>query len=225
MRFIQDYRPDVLLIQELRANPDQISFFLKSIQGYKYLFNDSGRPGYGGTAIYYKESIKPEDVTTTLDNDVLDAEGRTILIRLADLFIFNFYTPNGNSSKQRLEYKLKFYNEVTKVVTKLVGDNKLVVIGGDLNVAYTELDLFAPKTSRNSGFLPEERKWFDDLLSFGFIDTFRIFVKDGGHYTWWHLKDPKRKKNLGWRYDYFLVSKDLRYNVKKVIIKVAKTIR
>lgn len=215
LKFISEESPDILMLQELRAHPDQLQFFLKFIPGYKVEFNPSERRGYSGTALYYKEEIPFDEVTSRTGNRILDSEGRTIVCTLGNLIIINFYTPNGTSSEERLKFKLKFYDAITDYLRELLKKKHSVIVGGDINVAHTELDLYAPKENKNrSGFLPVERDWFSDLLKLGFLDTFRMFEKSGGHYTWWHMRDPKRKKNRGWRFDYFLVSKDLKRKVK-----------
>lgn len=212
LSFVNTYSPDIIFIQELRAHPDQLSFFLKTIDGYSYLFNDSGRLGYGGTAIYYKTALKPEIVSKSVGNSVLDSEGRVIYMKLDDYHLFNFYTPNGNMSEERLEYKLNYYDEMLKLAKSLKKDGKKVIIGGDLNVAYTELDQYIKK-GNVSGCLPIEREWFKDLSEEGYIDTFREFNKEKGFYTWWSLRDSKREENKGWRYDYFLLSNNLKGNL------------
>ncbi len=220
LSFLKNEKPDVVLLQEIRSEEQQLSFFLRLIPDYATFFNPSGRPGYGGTAIYYKKGCGIKDVSNSVNNSLLDSEGRTIMSDLGGINgikLLNFYTPNGNRNEERLRYKLKFYSEVLKLVSDL--ENTPVILGGDLNVAHTELDLYSPKSNKNhSGFLPEERKWFSELLKLGFSDTFRLFEKEGGHYTWWHMGDPKREKNRGWRFDYFLVSKNLETRVKKAPI-------
>ena len=213
LEFVDRYKPDIVGIQELRANPDQLSFFLKFVDGYRNLFNDSGRPGYGGTAIYYKENLGIQDVSKNTKNEILNSEGRVIILKVNNIYVFNFYTPNGSSSEERLKYKLDYYTEMLKLAKELMKKGEKVVIGGDLNVGHTEKDLYL-KYCNSSGFLPEERKWFDEMLDIGFLDSFRMFQKEGGYYTWWHLRDPKREKNNGWRFDYFLVSENLKDRVK-----------
>lgn len=214
LEFVREEQPDVVLLQEVRAHPNDLSFFLKFVLGYKTKFNPSDRPGYSGTALYYKENLAIE-VPTLVGERILDLEGRAMKAAKGGLTILNFYVPNGNSSEERFEFKLRFYGSVTSYVENLLGRNLSVVIGGDLNVAHRKIDLFSPETSnKSSGFLPVEREWFSSLLELGFVDTFRMFERGGGHYTWWHLKDPERKKNLGWRYDYFLVSEDLKGKVR-----------
>lgn len=213
LNFLSDYSPEIVMIQELRAHPDQISFFLKSVNGYKFIFNDSGKLGYGGTALYYKEGLNVLEASKTLNNKVLDSEGRVIFLRVGDVYLYNFYTPNGNMSQKRLDYKLNYYSNILQLGKRLVKEGKKVVIGGDLNVAHTKLDLW-PKRSYMSGYLPQEREWFSNMISAGYIDSFRYFHKKGEHYTWWSLRDKERKENKGWRYDYFLVSKNMEKEMK-----------
>lgn len=219
LQFINEESPDILMLQELRAHPDQLQFFLKFISGYKVEFNPSRKPGYSGTALYYKDEIPFDKVTSRTGNETLDSEGRTIVCKLGDLIIINFYTPNGTSSEERLKFKLKYYDAITDYLRGLLKKKCSAIVGGDINVAPTELDLYSPEKNKNhSGFLPVERDWFSELLQIGFIDTFRMFEKGGGHYTWWHMRDPRRVKNRGWRFDYFLVSKDLKKKVVKAKI-------
>lgn len=213
LQFLKDYQPDIVGIQELRGTPDQLSFFLKFVDGYSTLFNDSGRPGYAGTALYYKNSLDVKEITNITGNEILDREGRVIKMVVGDITIFNYYTPNGSSSEERLKFKLQYYDQMLKLSKELIDNGEKVIVGGDMNVGHTHKDTYL-KNCKTSGFLPEERKWFDDMLSIGFIDSFRIFQKEGGYYTWWHLGDPKRERNNGWRFDYFLVSNNLKNNVK-----------
>lgn len=212
LNFIDQYNPDIVAIQELRATEDQISFFLKGLSGYKYLFNDSGRAGYGGTALYYKDNLELNP-SKTVDNEVLDDEGRVIYMKLNDIHIFNFYTPNGNSNDDRFKYKMRYYSEILKQIKSLSDKKEKIIFGGDLNVCHTHNDIYL-ENSGFSGFLPEERKWFDDMLSLGFFDSFREFHKEKGYYSWWHMRDPERIKNNGFRYDYWLISDNLKEKVK-----------
>jgi exodeoxyribonuclease-3 len=212
LEFLDKYSPDIVAIQELRATEDQISFFLKGVSGYKYLFNDSGRPGYAGTALYYKDSLGI-DPKRALGNTILDGEGRVIYTKIGDIHFFNFYIPNGGSSEDRLKFKLQYYSEVTRQIKDLCKNNEKVIVGGDFNVAHTNADLYLDSCN-HSGFLPEEKKWFDEMLNLGFFDSFRHFYKERGYYTWWHMRDPERERNNGWRFDYFLVSNNLKEQTK-----------
>ena len=214
--FLEDFKPDIVMLQEVRAYPDQLSFFLTRIPGYEAIFNPSEKPGYSGSAMYYKTSLKPKQVTNTTGSQMLDSEGRVNFMHLNNTLIFNFYTPNGNASEERLKYKLKFYNEILVLMKEKIGQVDSIILGGDLNLAPTELDLYAPeKNKKHSGFLPEEKQWFQELEKLGFVDTFRLFEKKGGYYTWWHMRDPKREQNKGWRFDYLLVTEHLKKKVKK----------
>ncbi|MBU0976052.1 MAG: exodeoxyribonuclease III [Patescibacteria group bacterium] len=215
LEFMNVIQPDIMMLQEVRAHPDQLNFFLQHIPGYKVLFNPAEQPGYSGTAIYHKKSLGINNVTNQLSSKILSSEGRTIECTCENTKILNFYTPNGTGKEERLSFKLKFYSEILKYITALQKSKYSIILGGDLNVAHTKLDLYAPKENENrSGFLKEERKWFENFLKMGFVDTFRLFQKKGGYYTWWHMRDPKRESNRGWRFDYFLVSKDLKGKVK-----------
>lgn len=213
LQFISDYQPDIVFIQELRAHPDQLSFFLKSVPGYMYFFNDSGRPGYSGTGVYYNDSLPVTEVSRSVNNEILDLEGRVIYLNVNDVHLYNFYTPNGASSEERQKLKFAYYDEILKLVRSLNEVDAKVIVGGDLNVGHTPLDVYI-KNCNESGCLPEERKWFDEMLKVGFIDSFRMFITEGGHYTWWNLRDAKRLLNRGWRFDYFLVSKNMMESIK-----------
>jgi exodeoxyribonuclease-3 len=214
--FMNIEKPDVMMVQEVRTHPDELSFFIKHIPGYQVKFNPSQKRGWSGTAVFYKDILPFEEVSIISGNDVLDSEGRTINLQYQNLFIFNFYTPNGNSSDERLKFKLNFYNEMLMHIKQLISKGHSIILGGDLNVAYKEKDIYDPtKFKRVSAFLPAEREWFTDLLKLDLLDTFRMFEKGEGHYTWWHMRDPKRRRNRGIRFDYFLVSKDLEKKVKE----------
>lgn len=219
LKFIDNQQPDVVMLQELRAEPNQLSLFLQNIPGYGTLFNPSGRPGYGGTALYYRENLPITNLTTATGKQLLDQEGRTVQLCLNKTVVLNFYVPNGNRNGDRLNYKLNFYKAMIEYFKTLLAKNQAVIIGADMNVAHAEIDLYSPKTNtKNSGFLPIERELFDQLLNLGLVDVFRHFNKGSRHYTWWSLRDPTRAQNHGWRYDYFLVSKNLLGKVKKSTI-------
>lgn len=218
LKFLNEFQPDILFLQEIRANINQISFFLRNVVGYDSLFNDSGKAGYGGTGIYWKTKLNLNPCIE-IGNDLLEQEGRCIKVQVEDLNMINVYVPNGNSSDERLDYKFRFLSELGAYMANTSKNNCKLVVGGDFNIAHKDIDTFAYKSAKLSGFLPGERKWMDDVLNLGFTDTFRIFNKEDGNYTWWHMKDRTRQKNKGWRYDYFLVSNNLKNKVKKAEIR------
>ena len=142
-----------------------------------------------------------------------------IIAHYKDFILYNVYFPNGKASAERLQFKMEFYDAFLGHVQRQKGLAKGLIICGDVNTAHTEIDLARPKANEKvSGFLPEERAWIDKFLAGGYIDTFRLFNKEGGHYTWWDLKSGARQRNVGWRIDYFYVGSDMAKRVKAACI-------
>jgi exodeoxyribonuclease-3 len=209
--------PDILCIQEVKAFEGQLSDGIKYIEGYKSYFSCAERKGYSGVAIYSKE--EPRSVGNGFGIEEFDIEGRALIAEYDDFMLLNIYFPNGKASKERLEFKLKFYEEFLKYVVGLKDSGKKLVICGDVNTAHKEIDLARPKENeKTSGFLPEEREWIDRLIKSGFVDTLREFNKDAGSYTWWDLKTRARERNVGWRIDYFFISENLKDKLKSAFI-------
>jgi exodeoxyribonuclease-3 len=209
--------PDLLCLQETRLGKDQVPLELKDLPGYISYFSAGERKGYGGVALYTR--IKPQSVGLGLGIEGFDDEGRAIVADYGGFILFNVYFPNGKASSQRLQYKLKFYDRFLSMADRLKAKGRRIVICGDINTAHKEVDLARPKQNEKvSGFLPEERAWMDKLVSHGFLDTFRLFCQEAGHYSWWDLKTSSRARNVGWRIDYFFVSDDLRENVESAFI-------
>jgi exodeoxyribonuclease-3 len=133
--------------------------------------------------------------------------------------LFNIYFPNGKASKERLQYKLKFYDLFLEMIDHLFAEGRKIVICGDLNTAHKEIDLARPtQNEKISGFLPVERAWMDKLVAHGFLDTFRIFNQEGENYSWWDLKTKARERNVGWRIDYFFISDNMKDKIKSAFI-------
>lgn len=198
---------DIICLQETKIREDKISDELKDISGYDFYLSSAARPGYSGVGIYTK--IRPEKSGTGFDD-----EGRIIWHHYKDFIIFNTYMPNGGRDKKRLAYKLEFYDRFLLHIKNLLKENKNIIITGDINTAHRPVDLARPKQNeKNTGFLPEERAWIDRLLSAGFTDAFRMFDKESGNYTWWDYKTRSRERNVGWRLDYFFISRELEKNV------------
>lgn len=209
--------PDVMCIQEMRAIEDQIPLELREISGYHSYFYPAERKGYSGVAIYSK--AKPKEIRKGFGIEKFDREGRALIADYGSFVLFNIYFPNGTSSKERLQYKLDFYYALLDYIEDIKEEGKGIVICGDVNTAHKEIDLAQPKEKTNvSGFLPAEREWIDKLLNTGYMDTFRIFNQESGQYTWWNYQLNARKRNLGWRIDYFFASKDLRDKLKSAFI-------
>ena len=212
--FADEYKPDVLCLQEIKANKEQVDL---EFDQYPYQYwNSAIKKGYSGTAIFSK--IKPINEIYGIGIEEHDQEGRVIALEFEKYFLVTVYTPNSKRELLRLDYRQKWDLDFLTFVKNLER-KKPVIFCGDLNVAHKEIDLKNPKTNRqNPGFTDEERGNFDNIIDAGFIDTFREFNSEGGHYSWWSYMFQARKKDIGWRIDYFCISEPLKSNLKKAYI-------
>lgn len=209
--------PDIFCIQETKAQEEQLDEKILNIEGYHACFVSAERKGYSGVALYSK--VKPEKVVGGFGIEEFDREGRILVADFQDFVILNIYFPNGKASKERLKYKMDFYDAFLEFVDGLKDKGKNIIICGDVNTAHKEIDLARPKENeKNSGFLPEERAWIDKFLSHGYVDTLRMFNKEAGQYSWWDYKTRARQRNVGWRIDYFFVNEGFKENVKSAYI-------
>ena len=197
---------DVFCLQETKLQAGQIEL---NLPGYEQYWNYAERKGYSGTAVFTR--IKPLSVTYGMGIETHDTEGRMITLEYETFYLVNVYTPNSKDGLARLPYRMEWEDDVRAYLKKLE-QTKPVVLCGDLNVAHEEIDLKNPKTNRkNAGFSDEERAKMTEMLSEGFIDTFRYFYPDKtGEYSWWSYRFNARKNNAGWRIDYFIVSEALK---------------
>jgi exodeoxyribonuclease III len=211
--------PDVLCLQETRLGGDELPEALQYIEGYNCFYsNHSTKKGYSGVAIFTKK--KPLKVEKGFGIPRFDDEGRTLVADYGSFVLMNIYFPNGKASEERLKYKMEFYDAFLDYADRLQKEGKGVIVCGDVNTAHTELDIARPKdNAKRSGFLPMERAWMDKLESHGYVDTYRVFEKEGGHYTYWDMRTGARERNVGWRIDYFYISKDLLPHLKKAFIE------
>ena len=209
--------PDVLSLQETKATPAQLPPELKFPPGYEAYWNSAERPGYSGVATYCK--TKPLQVKNGFGVPRFDREGRVLQTDFGTFTLINIYFPNGKMNAERLKYKMDFYEETLKQLTKLLKKGKKIVVCGDVNTAHKPIDLARPKENEDvSGFLPEERAWIDKLLAHGFLDSLRVFNPDPGQYSWWDLRTGARERNIGWRIDYYFVSENLKPYLKDAFI-------
>ena len=208
--FFKKIDADIYCLQEVKAEKEQIDFDPK---GYYCYLNPAERKGYSGTLIYTKK--EPLRVTYGIGVDEHDHEGRVITAEFEEFYLVNQYVPNVKRDLSRLDYRMIWEDEVKKYLKKLE-KNKPVVVCGDFNVAHNEIDIKNAKANKgNAGFTDEERNKFSKLLESGFIDTFRYFNPDKTDcYSWWSYFGKTREKNVGWRIDYFIVSKDIITKVK-----------
>lgn len=201
----KDLDADFFCLQETKMQAGQLDL---SFPGYESYWNYADKKGYSGTAIYTKH--KPLNVTYGIDIDEHDHEGRVITLEMEDFYLVTVYTPNSQDGLRRLDYRMKWEDDFQAYLHKL-DEKKPVIVCGDMNVAHQEIDLKNPKTNRkNAGFTDEEREKMTQLLSNGFIDTFRTLYPEQVTYSWWSYRFRAREKNTGWRIDYFLISERLK---------------
>jgi len=211
--FMKKENADVYCFQEVKSQLNQIPEKLNKIEGYEAFHSFAEKKGYSGVSVYTK--IKPVNVIYGIGNNPFDSEGRVLTLEFKNFFLVNVYFPHSNRGLKRLDFKLRFNNHFLKFCKELQ-KTKPMVIASDFNVAHKEIDLRNPKQNeKNAGFTKEERDWFDSFLKEDFIDTFREFNKEGENYTWWTYRNNARQRNIGWRIDYFIISKRLREVLNK----------
>lgn len=209
--------PDILCLQETKAHPEQLTQEMLSPDGYRTFWSAAEKKGYSGTAVFTK--TEPLSIREGIGVKEFDTEGRTLMLEYKDFVLFNIYFPNGSSGNKRVPFKMAFYDAFLKKANQLKRQGKSIIVCGDVNTAHTEIDLARPKQNeKNTGFLPEERAWVAQFIQNGYVDTFRQFHKDGGHYTWWDYKTGARARNIGWRIDYFFVTENLLPKIRKAFI-------
>ena len=212
--FFKDVDADIFCIQETKCQLNQINLEFK---GYKSYWNSAEKKGYSGTAIFTKK--EPLSVKYGIGIEEHDKEGRVITLEFENFYIVTIYTPNSKRELERLSYRQIWEDEIRKYLLKL-DKNKPVIMCGDLNVAQKEIDLKNPKTNRrNAGFTDEERNKMSELLEAGFTDTFRyLYPNKENCYSWWSYMGRAREKNVGWRIDYFIVSKSIENKISEAKI-------
>ena len=216
--FFDKIDADFFCIQETKMQEEQIDLNITSIlEGYYSYWNSAEKKGYSGTAIFCKK--EPQNVSYGIGIEEHDNEGRIITLEYDNFYLVNCYTPNSKRELERLDYRQVWEDEIRKYLKKLE-ETKPVIYCGDLNVAHKEIDLKNPKTNHfSAGFTDEERNKMTELLNEGFIDTYRyLYPEKEEAYTWWSYMRQAREKNIGWRIDYFIVSKSLKNKINDVII-------
>jgi exodeoxyribonuclease-3 len=211
--FVAAERPEILCVQETKIQLDQLTDDMTALLDYRAHWSFAERKGYSGVVTY----ARPEPLAVAIagGTPALDAEGRIVHTEFLDFHLFNVYFPNGGMGPERLAHKLRFYDDFLAHTERVRRQGKGVIICGDVNTAHTEIDLARPnENEKTSGFLPIERAWVSKVIAHGYHDTFRLFTKDSGHYTWWDLKSGARARNVGWRLDYFIVSDELKDRVR-----------
>ena len=216
--FLKKENPDILTIQEIKISQEKKDLVKFDFPNYEEFWHPAERPGYSGTLILYKKNLDIINKKNGLGIEKFDKEGRLQTIETKNFYLINTYFPNSNDLLSRLPYKLDFNNKVLEYLKKLE-TKKPIIITGDFNVAHQEIDIARPKANEGkAGFTEEERDWMDKFLQKNFVDSFRYLNKDKVQYSWWSYRAGARSKNVGWRIDYFVVSKKIIKKIKKSYI-------
>ena len=215
--WLQHANPDVICLQEIKANEDQIPTHDISAAGYPYQYYFSAqKKGYSGVAILSK--TKPNNIAFGNGIDHMDFEGRTIRADFDTVSVMSLYLPSGTNI-DRLDHKFKFMDDFYVYINHLKITIPNLIIGGDYNICHLPIDIHDPVRNKNvSGFLPEERMWLDRFMKSGFIDSFRHFNTQPDQYTWWSYRAGARNNNKGWRIDYLLAAQSLASRIKRALI-------
>ncbi|MCO4795645.1 MAG: exodeoxyribonuclease III [Bacteriovoracaceae bacterium] len=213
--------PDIICLQETKVHKDQLPEELLNNNEYHTWYAEGVKRGYSGVSLFSKKSIPMPQVEIGIGVKKFDDEARTIIAEYKDYFLINGYFPNGQRDHGRVPFKLEYSELIVQKAIELEAEyKKPVIITGDFNTAHHPIDLANPKTNtKSTGFLPNEREWMDTIVERGFIDTFRNFhPEEPGHYTWWTYRSNCRERNIGWRIDYFFVSKSMSKKIKDALI-------
>lgn len=238
--FLKQEKPDILCLQEIKISSDARNKEIFDFAGYQEFWHSAQRPGYSGTMTLVRDEFViasgAKQSRSERNNDEIaapsarkdsfvglvefpnDPEGRVQTLEFEKFFLINTYFPNANHELSRLDFKLKFNNRLLKFLKKLE-KKKSIIICGDFNVAHEPIDLFHPKENEgNAGYTAEERAWMTKFLKAGFIDTFRSQHLEEKKYSWWSFRMNARARNIGWRIDYFCVSKYIMKSVERSFI-------
>ena len=217
-----EQRPDVVCLQETKSQEHQLSPEVQKPRGYFSYFHDAEKKGYSGVAIYCKK--EPERIQIGLGWPDIDAEGRFIQVDFGSLSVISLYLPSGSSSPERQAVKFDFMGRFLPVLEKLQQSQRNYILCGDWNIAHKAIDLKNWRgNQKNSGFLPEERAWMDEVLGrLGWVDAFRAINQQPDQYTWWSNRGLAWEKNVGWRIDYQIICSRLRGAVRSAAIYKAQ---
>ena len=218
LQWLKAANPDILCLQEIKAEKEQFDNKPFEDLGYKYHYWYSAqKKGYSGVAILSK--LKPDNVVYGCGIKAYDDEARILRADFGDVSVISAYHPSGSAGDERQAFKMKWLDDFLKYITKLKKERPKLIISGDYNICHKAIDIHNPKSNANtSGFLPEEREWFDSFVATGWVDSFRHFNQEPHQYTWWSYRANSRAKNLGWRIDYNMVTENLESKLKRSLI-------
>ena len=209
--------PDIVCLQEIKANPEQLDVSIFENAGYHHYWYPAQKKGYSGVAILSKQ--KPNHVEYGCGIEKYDNEGRVLRADFDNYSVMSVYMPSGSSGDERQSFKMEWLSDFQNYINELKKKFPNLIISGDYNICHKPIDIHNPVSNANSsGFLPEERNWIDGFMKSGFVDTFRHFNSEPHNYTWWSFRANSRAKNLGWRIDYHLASNTLENKLKRAVI-------
>ena len=215
--WLKAVNPDIICLQEIKANPEQFEASVFTDLGYHCFWNPAEKKGYSGVAILTK--TKPQHVEYDCGIEEIDFEGRILRADFDRFSVMSAYFPSGSSGDMRQEFKMKFLTQFQNYVNVLKKDFPNLVISGDYNICHKAIDIHNPQRNKNtSGFLPGEREWMSEFIASGFTDSFRHLNPEPHNYSWWSYRTNARAKNLGWRIDYNMISENLLSNLSRSAI-------
>ncbi len=215
--WISQVSPDVLCVQEIKANPEQVGVFEFEELGYHHYWYPAQKKGYSGVAIFTKQ--KPKHIEYGCGIKEYDDEGRILRIDFEEFSVMSVYHPSGSSGDLRQAFKMEWLGAFLNYINQLKAIYPKLVICGDFNICHKAIDIHNPKSNANtSGFLPEEREWMEQFINSGFVDSFRHFNQEPHQYSWWSYRAGSRAKNLGWRIDYNFVTDNLKNKISRSVI-------
>lgn len=209
--------PDIICLQETKAQPDQIPLFEMQELGYQSYVYSAQKKGYSGVAIFTKE--EPLHVEYGMGIEKYDFEGRVIRVDYQGFSVISVYHPSGSSGDERQAFKMQWLKDFQNYIDNLKKTKPNLIISGDYNICHKPIDIHDPiRNATSSGFLPEEREWLSGFINSGFVDSFRHFNDQPHNYSWWSYRAGARSKNLGWRIDYHMVSESLKDKMTRAYI-------
>lgn len=213
LEWIKQIKPDIICLQELKAQAEQLPLLEFEAAGYKIYFETAQKKGYSGVSILTKK--EPDLVINGMGNTKYDSEGRFIRADYGDISVISVYHPSGSSGDERQDFKMQWLDDFQTYINELKKKRENLIIAGDFNICHKPIDIHDPiRNATSSGFLPEERDWIGNFIKSGFVDAFRAFNQNPHQYTWWSYRANARTKNLGWRIDYFMVSNKISHKMK-----------
>lgn len=217
LAWLESTSPDVICLQEIKANTDQIPLMEIEMLGYHHYWFPAQKKGYSGVALLSK--VAPDNIVYGMNNDKYDNEGRFLRADFGDISIISVYHPSGTSGEERQDFKMEWLDFFLSYVNELRKTRPQLIISGDYNICHEAIDIHDPiRNAKSSGFLPEERQWFSNFLSNGYIDSFRHINKEPHHYSWWSYRANAKQNNKGWRIDYHILTNELKDRLQSASI-------